>query len=221
MLSFRPLQPVFLALLLPVASRAQSASPAPATVPRFFVGAGGAFGGYALPNTSAGHVFAFVPTVGMQLTPHLAAQLSGTYQLDHSYTTFTYDPKYPGWSTTMRTNRNRIVVVPILARYSLLRNPAHRFQLDVLGGVSLIRLTILSDVFPLDSNQQPLPSTQESTSTTNANITLGAGMRYALLPCLEATAGLEFNSLRFSWRPGSTTFGNVVAGVRYRFGRAL
>lgn len=129
-----------LTILMPLVGVAQTMSTTPvATVaPRFFVGVGGSFGGYPVPGQSGVNVRSFVPTVGIQLQPRLAVQVSGAYTPDHQSTTYEYDPSYPYYATTERSTRTRTLVIPVLARYTLTRKLAHRFQADVLGGFSFV-----------------------------------------------------------------------------------
>ena len=108
------------------------------------------------------------------------------------------------------------MAVPILARYAITRQVAHRFQADVLGGVTLTNVTVTTDIVPFDAQQQPLSAYQETTSRTGTCLTLGTGVRYALLPQLEITSEFVINT-----RQPKQTFGNFSGSLRYRFGHSL
>jgi hypothetical protein len=212
-----------LATLLPLLSAAQTSAqmpaPTPDLAPRFFVGAGGSFGGYPLPERAGINVRSFVPTLGVQLKPRLAVQVSGAYTPEPAATTYEYDPAYPTFATTERRRRTHTLVVPVLARYTLTCQLAHRFQADALGGFSFVHFNVLSDVYPLDANLMPLPPAQESHSTTSACATLGAGVRFALCPRFEITGEAVLNHQLTSRTIGQYWANpNLSAGLRYRFG---
>ena len=206
-----------LATLLPLLSAAQTLPPTPEQAPRFFVGVGGSFGGYPLPKRAGVNVRSFVPTVGVQLQPRLAVQLSGAYTAEPTHTTYEYDPAYA--YGTVRRSRTRTLVLPVLVRYTLTRRLAHRFQADVLGGFSFVHFNDLSDVYQLDANQQLLPSTQRSASSNSACAALGAGVRVALCPRLEIAGEAVLNHQLTSPTIGQYWANpNLSAGLRYRFG---
>lgn len=207
-----------LAALLPLLSAAQTLPPTSERALRFFVGVGGSFGGYPLPKRAGVNVRSFVPTVGVQLQPRLAVQLSGAYTAEPTHTTCEYDPAYP--YGTIRRSRTRTLVLPVLARYTLTRQLAHRFQADVLGGFSFVHFNDRSDVYQLDANLLLLlPPTQQSASSNSACATLGAGVRVALGPRLEITGEAVLNHQLTSPTIGRYWANpNVSAGLRYRFG---
>lgn len=208
-----------LATLLPLLSAAQTPAPTPRLASRFFVGAGGSFGGYPLPSRAGINVRSFVPTVGVQLKPRLAVQVSGAYTDESASTTYQFAPTNTYPVTTQRHSRTRTLVIPVLARYTLTRKLAHRFQADVLGGFSFVHFNLLRDVYPLDANQQPLPPTQESQRTNSACATLGAGVRFALCARLEITGEAVLNHQLTSPTIGQYWANpNLSAGLRYRFG---
>lgn len=219
-------QRLFFAGLLataPFLGMAQSAAPAVA-VPRFFVGLEGSFGGYPVPKYDTGsNVASVVPTVGLQVRPRLAVQLSAAYDQDHSDNTFSYpdNPANPGLYVA-RTNWRSTLVVPVLARYTLTRQLKHRFQADLLGGVSIVHYAVRSTVFNM-LNYSVVESTYEETNRATAGcLTLGAGARYAVWPRLELTAEAVLNrQVTSPMRTGYFAHPNLTAGLRYRFGRSL
>ena len=207
---------------LPLTSFAQTPATPVAPLPRFFVGIGGSFGGYPLPRQSGVNVATFVPTVGMQLRPRLALQVSGAYDASHSYTNYDYGDGQPNGEQVKRTNWNRTLVVPVLARYALTRRATQRFQADVLGGVSYVRFSVRSDVFRMSADGALLSTGEETATTNSACLTLGGGLRYIVCPRFELTADAVLNrQITSRTRSSYWVNPNLAAGVRYRFGRAL
>jgi hypothetical protein len=186
------------------------------------VGVSGSFGGYPLPTKTGVNVATVVPTVGLQLRPRLALQVSGAFDASHSYAGYDHGPALPNGEYLKRTSWNRTLVVPVLGRYALTRRVAQRFQADILGGVSYVRFNVRSDVFRMSENGTVLATGEETSTTHSACLTLGAGVRYALCQRFELTAEAVLN--RQITSKTLSSYGanpNVAAGVRYRFGKAL
>lgn len=157
--------------------------------------------------------------LGGQLKPRLAVQVNGAYTAEPAYTTYEYGPAYSSFATIRRSTHTRTLVIPVLARYTLTRQLAHRFQADVLGWFSLVHFNVRSDAYSLDANQQPLPPTRKSQRYTSICATLGAGVRFTLCSRLEITGEAVLNHQLTSPTVGQYWANpNLSTGLRYRFG---
>lgn len=235
-------------LLLPAAALLPLCGHAQTTPARFYVGLGVASsllrspdGFTGTPVTPTTHNDAPVLpqlTVGWRLAPRLALQLGGQYAQQRS----TYDfvqsrPNATGQPTTylgFSSFRFRSMAVPVLLRYTLTGSPAHRVQLDALGGVTLVRrwtqYHTLRLVSAPDSTQPDyILDTETATATTNVHAALGLGVRCRLARHLEATADLLANyQLNESAQPviGNISFTTASrlapigsVGINYLVGR--
>lgn len=226
MLKINPLFAIpLLAWPLVGAAQVPAAAPPP---PRFFAGLSGSFGGYPLPVRALWHptgvnVATMGPVLGVQLRPRWALQLGAAYAQAHSMTTYQYntDTLQPD-RYDKRTTRLRTLVVPVLARYALTRQAAHRFQAEVLGGVSAVLAMRPSTVSQMNATGLEESRYTDSEHSLSACLTLGVGARYALWPRLEVTAEAVLNRQVSS--PTVSPYWanpNLSAGLRYRFGPTL
>ena len=213
-----------LLLVLPLASSAQTvpsgAINGPA-VPHAFVGLGAGYLAYEMPGAYTVRLPSLVPTVGVVFSPRWSLQVSGDYQARTEaggYTVTRFGPTGPGTNVTYgSTVSQRTWAVPILARYALCA-PTHRWQFDVLGGVTLVH-----DAFrraaTTDSADVHVGATT-STQRLGVNLTLGLGARYALTPRLSFTGDAMLTRvLNGSAAPARFATPSLVVGLRYALGR--
>ncbi|GAA4009293.1 hypothetical protein GCM10022408_21710 [Hymenobacter fastidiosus] len=82
------------------------------------------------------------------------------------------------------TTTERTTSVSALARYTLTRKPAHRRQVDVLGGVTLMHRNFYSRGFSGNDLSSPLETRSFDTngSSNDVLLTAGLGLRYRLGP---------------------------------------
>lgn len=187
------------------------------TAPRLYLGASGSltrlypFESYA--KTSAGPAI----TAGLSLTPHWAietgAQLAWTKQAGSGSfsingTTFLYDA----------SSRNRTLIVPLLARYTLTAASSH-LRVDLLGGATWLHQAIHAESTSADGSGL---TTQYRTDYTLNDIcvTLGPQLRYALGSKVDLKLSVPV-SLRVS-HPSETKFASRLLftpqlGVQYAF----
>lgn len=192
---------------------------------RWFVGLGAALGRYQLQrDESALRVCSPVPTLGVQLSPRWALQVSAAYGQDRSQSTYAYSRIFPsgqrGTAFDLRDTRLKTLAVPVLARYALGHAPGQPWQVDLLAGGTSVRSTFRRTVSTTDITGavQPDLASEQSHVTMALLPTVGAGIRYAWGPRWAATADVLFTrSLTpapglFAARIWGTT-GTV--GVRY------
>lgn len=217
---FRCGLPALLATALAFPSHAQAGPPAAA--PRVLVGLGAGYLVYQLPGRFAVRLPALVPTVGVAFAPRWSLQVSGAYTGQTnagSYAESRFGPSGQVTNVTYHvTTSHRTWAVPVLARYAL-RAPTHRWQLDALGGVTLVH-----DVFrraaTADSADVRIGDTTASTRTVGVSLTLGLGVRYALTPRLALTGdALLSRLLNGSAAAGQVPAPGLVVGLRYGLGR--
>lgn len=217
------LLPGLLAGALPLVGLAQTA-PA-AFKPQFFVGLGLAIGNYQMPY-SVGNITSPVPTLSMQLRPRWAVQASGTYygkaySSDYSGQLFFNGKLQTG--TYSSTGRRRIVVVPVLVRYTLSHRPECRLQADLLSGFAVARSVLRVSGTTADSTQTVVSTYQDEMVTNNFYFVLGPGLRYRLGQRLDLTGDFVFNLGLNNYRDyvsPSRVSTTAALGLRYRFGRS-
>lgn len=164
-------------------------------------------------------------TVGRRLAPRWAVQAS--YSAYHFLgesggrgTTETGEPM-----SSYTRGEDWVKAIPLLLRYRLTRNPAHRMQFDGLLGTALVsyRDTYESKY---TINDQVVRQTSWSTQAMNAYLVLGSGASYRLGRHLEAcfdlslTRNLHTISPSVSRQQLNSTFGfqrGWSLGLRYRF----
>lgn len=166
--------------------------------------------------------------VGYQLRPRLAVQLGVAYSsATASY--FGISKYYTGSAAAaspyayfidqgQTTRRNTSVA--LLARYTLTRQPAHRFQVDALGGftLELQRLDFSSTRTDIDSTSThfAMTQTQEQSRRTDLLLTAGISPRLRFGRHLEALLDVTINKALTLRTTGLS--GAAALGLRYRFG---
>jgi hypothetical protein len=232
------------AIALPLLSAAQAVpttgpdGPATRRSPTFYLGVAAATGLLASPDGFSGTptgptTYNHVPllpklTIGWQVLPRLALQLSGQYaQQTDTYSFVQGSPDVNGqvvFIPGFHSFRLHSVAVPILARYTLTSNLARRFQVDLLGGATLVHRSTQynSLVYLPEPSAIPLPvgTTPEATtirydkSSTDVQLSLGPSFRYRVAPHWEVTADVVAN-YRLSEDPiGSSVFSPNKASTR-------
>jgi hypothetical protein len=212
------------------AGHAQATEPAP--IPRFY----GGLGLYTSSHqnlSSWGIDGARIPVqavVGYQWRPRLAVQLGVAYSGNRSQYAYNYfySPNYPapaGAKTDVAgTYTERSITTSLLARYTLTRKLAHRFQADLIGGVK-VEYSRYHDVGISTSYDQTATvigvTPYEYPSTYNSTLlSLGISLRYRVVSQLEAMYDFTFDQpvsnggSRYGLRPSAS----MALGVRYRFG---
>ncbi|MGI4832026.1 MAG: hypothetical protein ACRYFK_01035 [Janthinobacterium lividum] len=215
------------ALGAPLAGRAQA--PAPAPFPRYYVGVA-VYGSYyqTLRFDYRGPRVPVQVMVGYQLRPRLALQLGVAYS---SYTNsyfnagryytnsaaaaspYTYY-EYAGATSQHNTS------LALLARYTLTRQPAHRFQVDVLGGFA-VELQHNEDLYTRtdsDSTKTLLTTTRDDHHYWRNYLLLTAGLspRYRFGQHAEVFFDFTLNkSMLDTYKVLSSA---AALGLRYRFG---
>ncbi|SMC00693.1 outer membrane insertion C-terminal signal [Hymenobacter roseosalivarius DSM 11622] len=209
-----------LLVLAPWVGQAQTPdAPARAHSPQVFVGVGGLFAGCPLPKGGAVNLKSFVPTLGVQLRPRWGVEVSAAYDTDYRHTRASYetlDPSTGQWVVDYgtRTSRIRALLVPVLARYALLNRPAQRFQVDVLGGLSLVHAVARQSMTAGSGEPYELGTSR----ATGVCLTLGPSVRYQVGAGLQVTAEAVLNRQVQSPRRLHAANPSVSAGVRYSFG---
>ncbi|TPG67185.1 hypothetical protein [Hymenobacter nivis] len=209
-----------LAGALPLASRAQTTETAP--LPRYYAG----LGVYQFPVS--GTLAPVVPTFGLQFRPRWAVQASVVFRpqrYDYAYNYTYYDAPSGAqgqYRTTLYsgTDRSRSLAIPVLVRYTLTRRQEHRFQADLLGGVTWLRQSYRSEEHIVDPAQGTDVYTEQDGAYHTLYLTLGPSLRYRIWKGLEATGELTYQLAMVDpngWN-GRRVDGNVSAGLRYRFG---
>lgn len=235
-----------LALACPVTGRAQQTGVAP--LPRWFVGAGGAWGSYQEPARTRPYE-GYGPTLaaGRCLWPRLAVQAglvwyqrADLFGFNGTYDAARFNPGGPVLSRTeSNVERRRAVTVPLLLRYTLTHDPAQRFQADALAGATGLqtRYQAVSEVSETTTSGPTFHRNAYAETRTGVSLTAGAGLRHALGRHLELTADalghlsltprepLFLPRLRapYAYRGPLPSLrdrltGTVLLDVRYRFG---
>jgi hypothetical protein len=204
---------------LPLLSVAQTTST------RFYVGAGVSvlsakpFRSYG--STEVGPAL----TAGMQFTPRLALQLSGSYtwhRASGSYGTYYYPSSFPPTSGTDATfnyeRHDKLFAFPLLLRATL-TDPAKPLRVDALFGPMWLHSTVRA-TSSVTYQGQTVQNTSDSYSDNSFSVALGPALRYSLTPRIELALDALVNlGLRNSdGNFGDQLFSNVLAGVHYNFG---
>ena len=169
---------------------------APAPASRFYVGLAAYTSNY-LPIGRAwqkGFLLPLQATVGYQLMPRLALQGSFAYSSrGNSYAGTSYDLTSTGQVLVPYSYagqyRQRLSSAALLARYTLTRQAASRWQFDLLGGLTLVH-TSYEDSYERTAGSSAARADQTSYRTNSLLPTAGLGVRYRLLPKLEATSNV-------------------------------
>ncbi|MDO7849799.1 hypothetical protein Q5H92_25785, partial [Hymenobacter sp. M29] len=157
-----------------------SALPLPAATlrepwrPRWFAGLGAGFGRYQLQRDESGRrVLSPVPSVGVQLSPYLAVQLSAVYGQDRSHSIYAYGRTFPTGRRSaaydLRDTRLRTLALPLLVRYGLIANTEQPWQVELLAGATAVRSTFERTVATADDTGTVYPelAAEESRAATN------------------------------------------------------
>ena len=210
---------------------AQTVADAPAA-PRFYVGLAAYHSNYQNLASWRQGVSGFrVPvqlTAGYQLRPRLALELGVAYSghtiayaydgYRYDYTTGSASARYYQYSSTIT---GRTTSVSALARYTLTRQPAHRLQVDALGGFTLVHSSFYSRGFERDDlSGSPQPTSFAIRGTSNdLLLTAGLGLRYRLNPHFELNLDLTTNHNLNHPTAYNRFTGSTALGLRYRFGK--
>jgi len=191
----RFLAPLALTSLLGCSALA-SAQQAPAPAGHFYVGLAAYTSNY-LPIGRAWQKGLLLPlqaTAGYQLTPRLALQGSFAYSSrSNSYAGTSYDLAPTGQVLAPYSYagqyRQRLSSAALLARYTLTRQAASPWQFDLLGGLTLVH-TSYEDSYERTAGSSAARTDQTTYRTNSLLPTAGLGVRYRLLPQLEATSNV-------------------------------
>ena len=217
-----------LLLAAPLGSLAQPTETAPAATPRFYVGLGAYHSNFQnVWNRRPGDTGFRVPvqlTAGYQVRPRLALELGVAYSgrtSHYAYEGYYYDATGNGFNNNYTlASTGRTTTASALARYTLTRKPAHRLQVDVLGGFTLVH----GSYYYRGSDTNDLSGTPETTpfSVRGANndflLTAGLGLRYRVAPRLELSFDLTTNRNLSHPNTFNGYTGSAALGLRYRFG---
>lgn len=161
----------------------------------------------------------FAPTLSasMQITPRLALQAAASYhwrQRKSYFGSYYYDNEL--YSDVVFTDYDRLLAVPVLARYTV--TPlASRFHGDILGGVTGLFSFGHYTETSTTQTQGTQTTTRDSYKSFTGLLSLGLSLRYALTPQVEVVGDALLNTAwntkpftRYSSFPTSYTL-----GVRY------
>jgi hypothetical protein len=226
-------------------AHAQTAPAETAAAPRYYVGLA-AYSSFYQPigHPEPGYT-AFIKsssfrlpvqfTAGYYLSPRVAVQVGVAYSTGTTQygQTFVYNSPTPGapspYTTTEGHSSQTQLATSVLARYTLTANPAHRLQVDALGGFTLERSILSNQGTYTNSSQGTLVSNDyDYTSTRNTLLlTGGVGARYRLARRFELTYDFTVNKALNNintYGGGGNSVSNTLTtsqalGLRYRFGR--
>lgn len=187
------------ALLAPLASQGQSSPPA---LPSHYFGLGLNGGYYYDTNEdellAGGRVYRPSVIAGIPLLPRFGLQLSATtYKQHSSYLTtdlnYTLYGQAPDTSYSSGDTRSRIVLLPMLLRYTLTALP-QRVQVDGLLGPTLFITRNRSTYAHYDSMMVETQRFKNASFSFNSSLTLGLSLRYAVTPHLELAGEARLNA---------------------------
>jgi hypothetical protein len=161
-------------------------------------------------------------TLGYQLRPRLAVQLGLVYsgrKNDYASTNEYVDAnsnKILFNSTGRSTLRH--YTASLQARYTLTRKPAHRFQVDAVGGLAYDHQYyrgVGSEAYTNVSQGTSTSTNHDDTSPYNeAFISIGPSLRYRFGQRLDVVYDLLLNQPLTR----QSNAGSMALGIRYRFG---
>lgn len=199
------------------------ASPAP----RFYGGLSAYSSTFQPLGGSGGHTTVpFQATLGYQLRPRWAVQLGAAYSgYRQSYAYLgryaepgginDYNFSYTGSYTV------RLLSVALLGRYTLTRTPAHRLQVDALGGFTYEHSSV-RDAGLYSSDQSGATLTNDYGSVVRQNnllVGLGPGLRFRAANRLEIMLDVVLSAPLASDQSSGIVSATAL-GLRYRFGRS-
>jgi hypothetical protein len=216
-------------LAVPLLSRGQSPTTEPAPAPRFYVGLAAFHSNFQnVWSWRQGDTGFRVPvqfTAGYQLRPRLALELGVAYSGNSN--AISYGGYYaniggigPGYYQYSNTTTRRVTNVSALARYTLTRQPTKRFQVDALGGLTLVHGNFYSrgvQSNDLSGSLQTYPYAVRNTDN-ELLLTAGLGLRYRLAPRFELNFDLTTNRNLNHPHVYDGFTGSAALGVRYRLG---
>jgi hypothetical protein len=211
----------------PFLSFAQAPAEAPGS--RYYVGIAAYTSTYQPIGGSAyrGTRVPFQVVAGYQFRPRLAVQLGVAYS-SASYSSFGIGRYMPTAGSAgvyydySQQSTVRNASVALLARYTLTRQPTHRLQADLLGGITLETNHYAFHNTNTDSSQVPIASHyDESGSNRAVLLTAGTSVRYRFGPHLEALLDVTLNyDPKLAGRLNRSEVTDATAlGLRYRFGK--
>lgn len=220
--------PLGLLLAAPFPVLAQAPDAAPAAAHRFYVGLAAYHSNYQnLSSWRQGDTGFPVPvqlTAGYQLRPRLALELGAAYSGRTGV--YAYEGTQYGTSTVFsyqysNTFTERITSVSALARYALTRQPAHRFQVEALGGFTLVHRNTYSRGFEADDFSGTFETRPfaDRINTNNLLLTAGLGLRYRLAPRLGLGLDLTTNRNLSSPEVYKGFTGSAALGLRFQLGK--
>jgi len=208
----------------PLLGLSQTASP----YPRYYVGIGLYASDYQPFRASyRGLQVPVQAVVGYQLRPRLAVQLGGVTSSIHQQSTgitsyYTSPTGTSGYKTHIYNSSSTSdnTSLSLLARYTLTRQSAHRFQVDALGGLTL-EIQHYSDYntrteYDSTNTQTAIARNSSDHRSTDALLTAGISPRFRFSRHLDATFDLTFSKNLVATGRGLT--GAAALGLRYRFG---
>ena len=212
--------PALFFTVLSLSSHAQALPPAVAP-PGVFVGLGAGYLSYQMPGQYTVNLSSVVPTVGVMFNSRWSLQVSAAYRGRKdagSYTISRFGANGQIANVTVSSaTSHRTWAVPVIARYALLP-PAHRFQFDLLGGVTFVHDTFRRAA-TTDSADVRIGNLAESTRKVGVHLTVGVGMRYALTPRLSLTGDVMLTHvLNGSTVSPHFAAPSLVVGLRYSLG---
>jgi len=218
-----------LLLAAPLLGHAQSPEPTAAPAPRYYVGLAAFHSNFqnlgAYRQSDAGFRVPVQLTAGYQLRPRLALQLGVAYSgrtTFYAYNGYHYsDSGVPAYYDYSNTTTQRTTSVSALARYALTRQPAHRLQVEALGGLTLVHRNTYSRGFATDEYAGG-PQTIDFNNRFASNdllLTGGLGLRYRLCSRLALTFDLTTNYNLNHANSFDLLTGSAALGLRYSFGR--
>lgn len=215
-----------LAIGSPLLASAQATAP----TPRYYVGLALYASPYQPLRGGGGYLAPIIPfqaVAGYQLRPRLAVQLGVAYS-SSEYSYFDVGKYFPVggpargvFFETTSHGTSAHTSVALLGRYQLTRQPSHRLQVDLLGGVTLENTHYTRDGTYTDSTQVPISRRYDESGSSQAYLlTAGPSVRCRLGRHLEAlldfTLNYDFN--RDHHVNSSELTGATALGLRYRFG---
>ncbi|GAA4053682.1 hypothetical protein GCM10022409_45820 [Hymenobacter glaciei] len=218
---------LLLAAALPALAQTTPAETPPA--PRYYVGLGAYHSNFQnLSSWRQGDTGFRVPVqlvAGYQLRPRLALELGVAYSgrtANYAYDAYFYNAAGLAYhSQYSSTTTERITSVSALARYTLTRQPAHRLQVDALGGFTLVHRNGYSrgaETTDASGTLETTPFTYHR-SANDLLLTVGLGLRYRLTPRFELDFDLTTNRNLSHPDTYNGYTGGAALGLRYRFGR--
>jgi hypothetical protein len=210
-----------LLLASPLLSLAQEAAPAP--LPRFYGGLAAYSSTYNnLVKRESGFTVPLQATLGYQLHPRWAVQLGVAYgSYSNSFADVSLDPTGQPHNSRSDELTSRNTSLSLLTRYTLMGQPVHRLQFDLLGGFTLEHGGYHNQGYYTD-NQHPASIISYDSHYVNNTflLTLGGSVRYRLGQHLELVYDLTTNrDISTSRQYAYSGFtGSMALGLRYRFG---